>query len=586
MWFRDRPDLLQRELDALEEADIPFVLDEEQRDDRGIICLTAEVPIDGVTRGFTATYPDNFPYFKPFVTGPDLGYRHHVSPTTGEYCLLETGRGAWEPSHTLAWLLTVQLNKVVEANQADVGSAGPELEVQQAEPFSAYLRPDDLEEMVVVDSSLVPGDARFGTADLAYTRGAYGTPLRGHVYALRDAGGRDVSTPVDPPMRDAEANRLGEVRIAWAQLDHQPPADDPNSWWAAAGGVFPGMEDLLQGVPGRPRNTQASALQILLVGFPEESAHRRTGQGWVVLVRHRDRARKPWRRPRFVRVERAGHYDLYTREPRLTSMQHARIALVGLGGLGAQLVSLLGCMAPAKMYLIDGDYMNAATAIRNAGAFATTGRAKAALAAQTVHATQPYTELAGLVRQVGMPRLSRDRAQQQHEDAELSMTEIVRDVDLVIDAAADLSVQHFLSDTASANGVAYLRAEALPGVRSGVVALQRPDGGVCWMCWQNHLSTTIAPLPAHEPPGGVQPPGCPDPTYTGAGFDLAAIAAQTAQVAASFLTGPDGYGTLPADVFTVRFVDDSGNPTPASWHAHALDRHPDCNNDLAHRSTS
>ena len=267
-------------------------------------------------------------------------------------------------------------------------------------------------------------------------------------------------------------------------------------------------------------------------------------------------------------------------------MQHARIALVGLGGLGAQLVSLLGCMAPAKMYLIDGDYMNAATAIRNAGAFATTGRAKAALAAQTVHATQPYTELAGLVRQVGMPRLSRDRAQQQHEDAELSMTEIVRDVDLVIDAAADLSVQHFLSDTASANGVAYLRAEALPGVRSGVVALQRPDGGVCWMCWQNHLSTTIAPLPAHEPPGGVQPPGCPDPTYTGAGFDLAAIAAQTAQVAASFLTGPDGYGTLPADVFTVRFVDDSGNPTPASWHAHALDRHPDCNNDLAHRSTS
>lgn len=578
MWFRDNPDLLQRELAALEEAGIPSTLDDELLASRNVVRVTSSVRIGGNMHEFVATYPDDFPYFRPFVTGPDLGYLHHVNPATGEYCLLETGRGAWSTGDTLAWLLTDQLDKVVAANAPGVESVDAALEVPQAEPFSAYLQAQIHDELLVMDSALTRGDVTAGWADVAYTSGDQpGLPLRGHVYALRDRDANELAT-VEPPMRDQRLSRIGDVRVAWVQLNDQPSGTDPRAWWAAAERASTDVGRARQGVPGKPQNHHGRALQIVMVGFPEETGHRTSGQGWVALVRKRENARKPWSAPRFVRVERAGHQDLYSREPRLAKMSHARIAVIGLGGLGSHLVPLLGCTAPCKLVLIDGDFVSAATAIRNPGAFGMTGRSKAEVAMKVVHATQPYTQLHAQVRRVGAPRMADKAKAARDEDEGPSIAQIVRDVDLVIDLAADLSVQHYLSDLAHRDGVAYLRAEALPGVRAGLVALQRPGADVCWMCWQHHLGSTIDPLPQHEPPGGVQPPGCPDPTYTGAGFDLAALAAQTAQVAASYLTGPDGYGQLPADVMTVKFVDDSGNPIPARWESHTLTRHPDCAN--------
>lgn len=580
MWFSDNPALLQREFAALEEAGIGYALDEGLLSTRQIVRVTAKVPIAGTVHEFVATYPDNFPYFKPFVTGPDLGYRHHVNPTTGEYCFLETGLGAWGASDTLAWLLTEQLEKVVAANAANAadGSDDISVEVAQAEPFSAYLQARRHDEVVIVDSALVPGDATGGWADLAYTSGDEpGAPLRGHLFALWDRDGRQLAA-VEPPTRDLRLSQIGEVRMTWVQLADQPLETNPRAWWSAAEGAFADVGRARQGVPGKPRNINARALQIVLVGFPEETGHRTPGQGWVALVRQRENAKKPWGAPRFVRVERAGHQDLYTREPRLAGMSRARIAVLGLGGLGSHLVPLLGCMAPNKLVLIDGDFVSAATAIRNPSAFAMTGRSKVEIAMKVVHDTQPYTFLQAQVCRIGAPRMARDSKAAKDEDQTASIEQIVQGVDVVIDLTADLSVQHYVSDLAHRDGVAYVRAEALPGVRAGLVALQRPGAEVCWMCWQHHLGSTIDPLPEFEPPGGVQPPGCPDPTYTGAGFDLAALAAQTAQVVAAYVTGPDGYGSLSADLMTVKFVDESGQPTPPAWESHHLTRHPDCTN--------
>jgi hypothetical protein len=580
-WFDDAPHLLQREIDALEEAGIAFTIDEDLKTKRGLLQITARIEVEGQEHDFVATYPDEFPYFKPFVTGPDLGYRHHVNPTTQEYCLLEAGGGAWKVTDTLAWLLSSQVEQVANLNRPSPATTSPEHEVAQAEPFSAYLPSKKLDEMIVVDSSLATNEGRFGSADLAYTSGIdERTPLRGHVYLLRDAEGKPISGPVAAPTREERFARFGDVRIPWVQLTEQPEGSDARSWWSSAIAVAPEIEQLAQAVPGKRYNLQAQTNQMVLVGFPEETGHRTLGQGWVVLARERAKLRKPWTPPRFIRVERAGHGDLFTREPRLATMQQASVALIGLGGLGSHLVPLLGCMAPHKLYVIDGDHAIAANAIRNPGAFALSGHAKAEGAMQMVHATQPYTQISAFVQQVGFPRVF--DATRRELEPHPSLRDIVKDVDLVIDVTADLSVQHYLSDLAREHRTAYIRAEALPGVRSGLVALQRPEAEVCWMCWQHHLASSIDPLPDHGPAEGVQPPGCPDPTYTGAGFDLAAIAAQTAQVAASYLTGPDGYGHLPADVMTVRFVADDGTPVPAQWQSHELERHAECRNHPAH----
>lgn len=95
------------------------------------------------------------------------------------------------------------------------------------------------------------------------------------------------------------------------------------------------------------------------------------------------------------------------------------------------------------------------------------------------------------------------------------------------------------------------------------------------MCWQHYLTDETLPQLPHAP-AGVQPPGCSEPTYTGAGFDLAAIAAQTVRVATGFLTGDDGYGETPADVMTVQFRDNDGKVVLPTWAGHDVEQHPDC----------
>ena len=566
-WFEDDPDRLREELIALDAAGLSFVQDDAAREQRGVIEIEVNIELVGAPQTVVATYPDEFPYFKPIVHGPDIGYAHHFNPGTGEYCLLETGHGAWAPSDTLAWLLTDQLNKVAAVNAANVAQEDiQDLEIPQAEPFSCYLSPKNMSEHVIVDGALQRSGVSSGWARLQYTSS---NPLRGHVIELLD----DRKVTLNGPVRAPTGQRpdLGRVQIPWVQLPEPPQDTNPETWWAAAAEQNANVNSFCQGLPGKPSLTVSKALQFVLIGFPEEEAHRQLGQGWVVLVRSREKRTKPWRAARVIRVERAGHLDLFEREPRLRQMADAKVLLVGLGGLGGQLADLLACMAPDRLVLIDGDLVSPATSVRNPGAFMWSGNSKVEASLNAAHDTQPYTELDGDGHLFGRPRLANDTVEA------LDVAIMVSKMDLVIDATADLSVQHYLSDIARHHKVAYLRTEALPGVWSGFIALQRPGADVCWMCWQHHLATTIPPLPA-RPQDAIQPPGCGAPTYTGAGFDLAAIAAQTARTVASYLTGDDGYGTMPADVMTVQFCDASGKPNLPRWQSYALDRHGDCRN--------
>jgi hypothetical protein len=576
-WFEDDPGRLREELRALEAAGLSFALNDAAREQRGVIEIEVTVDLKGAPQRVVATYPDEFPYFKPFVHGPDVGYAHHFNPATGEYCLLEAGRGVWVPSDTLAWLLTEQLGLVAAVNAPGVAPDDVSArEVAQAEPFSCYVPVGNPAEHVIVDGALDRVGATSGWARMVYT---CADPLRGHVIELLEDAKATLSGPVRAPALPPAEQRLGAVLIPWVQLSELPKGTDVEAWWAAAAEIDPRFERVCQGVPGKASVAVAKAFQFVLIGFPEETAHRKLGQGWVVLVRSREKRNKPWRHARVIRVERAGHLDLFMREPRLRKMADAKILLAGLGGLGGPLANLLACMAPDRLMMIDGDIASPATAVRNPGAFAASGYPKVQAAVNAAYATQPYTELQGVGHMYGRPRLATGLAPGRGElsDEDADVAAMVAEVDLVVDSTADLGVQHYLSDVARRHGVAYLRTEALQGVWSGFIALQRPNADVCWMCWQHHLATTIPALPA-RPDDGVQPPGCGDPTYTGAGFDLATIAAQTARTAASYLTGKDGYGAMPSDVMTVQFRDSSGVPTLPVWQSHALERHSDCPN--------
>ena len=115
------------------------------------------------------------------------------------------------------------------------------------------------------------------------------------------------------------------------------------------------------------------------------------------------------------------------------------------------------------------------------------------------------------------------------------------------------------------------------GVWAGLIALYPPGAPVCWGCVQRHLATPslAAALPA-EPKADIRNPGCLEPTYTGAGYDLAAIAAQVVRTAAGYLTASDGDQGRRGGVVTVALRDDEGRETLPRWSAHDLAPHGDC----------
>ena len=578
-WWLRFPERLEREFRALRDAGFAF-----ERDDAafaaGVMQLHVELALgDGHIRA-TATYPDAYPYFKPYVTSPGLNLGHHWNPVTGEICLLASRGGVWRPgSDTLAQLLVEQWPVVLAGDtmgnasgtDAPIDSAAtlpPDSdEVDQAEPVTVYVQSDRDSQLIVGATPQLTGRRGTGIVAMAQER-----PFRGFVTALRDSAGRLAweSAPIySPPLPTFEA--------PWVQLGASPADLSPAGVLAAVLAACPELDrDGWVAVDARmPRKLAPSKphRQVILVAVPEEVARRRLGLGWLAIERTRSAMTKPPGKPHLVRITRAGRDDLYDRAESVRAIGGKRIGVIGGGGLGAAVTLELGRLSPAELTILDGDTVDPATAVRFPGAFRFAAMSKTTALAQQVSEMQPYTMIHPLDGRIGSPRPGGEG-----DDGHAAVDASLHDLDLLIDATADVGVQHYLADLARQHGVAYMQTEATRGVDGGLIALHRPDAPWCWVCLQHHLTDgTVTPPPASDVPD-VQPPGCAEPTYQGTGFDLGVIATMTARVAAAYLTGSHGYGTFEHDVFTVALRDAQARPIPPQWRGYMPARHADCAN--------
>ncbi len=82
----------------------------------------------------------------------------------------------------------------------------------------------------------------------------------------------------------------------------------------------------------------------------------------------------------------------------------------------------------------------------------------------------------------------------------------------------------------------------------------------------------------------MQPRGCADPTFTGAGFDVAEVALNGVRLAVSTLAGGlgDAYPDAEWDVAIISFRDEHGRRIAPRWQTFKLRRHPRCLNEAAH----
>ncbi|MAS53141.1 MAG: hypothetical protein CMJ44_00685 [Pimelobacter sp.] len=588
-WFVTLPERLERELRSLRDAGATVSLDEAARL-AGRIRLSVDYPtpdgappgIDGAPVGglvrLEVAFPDTYPSFRPDVRAPGVRLPRHVHPESGGLCLLTRPTDEWTPSWTVADLLDRQLPRVLRDGGVTDSDALADADDEQAEPLSGYY-PYLATAPVLVDDSFLAGlgGLRSGRLMVGLPSGA---GLFSRLAAVEVLG---PDGPLSELPEPAAAQFPDRFRGAWYRLPEAPPVADPASMyrWVLDALRREGT-DLMS--TDRKKVAQGQVFDVMGLVFPEEHAPGQYGLGLAFVVRVQGR---PQRAPRgesvpapvqtYVAKAARISRDAYAkRAPLLRPLHEKTVLVVGLGTVGAPVVLHLGRAGVGRLRLADFDVVEAPTTVRWPIGLWAVGAHKVQALRQFVEQNYPlcsvdvdllYGKPIGRVRPDGLP-LEQD-----------DLDRLFDGVDLVVDATAEGGVTHILSVMARERGVPLVAPYATRGAWGGVVVREVPgqtDG--CWMCFKHSQFGGTLPMPPEDESGGVQPLGCMDPTFTGAGFDLAPVSAEAARMAvATLCQGHEGaYPDLPYDVGVLGLVDADGVPTAPTWTGRPLDRHPDC----------
>jgi len=280
----------------------------------------------------------------------------------------------------------------------------------------------------------------------------------------------------------------------------------------------------------------------------------------------------------FAHAGRAGGGDLEVRMPELAPMRQASIAVFGLGALGAPSAIEFARAGVRDMHVIDHDIVDPATIGRWPLGIAVAGLPKVEAIRAIVKQHYPYTRVHPHPRRLGGVRT--DIA----EPSEAAVIDkILEHVHLVFDATAEVGVQRFLSDKAAEKGLPYIGVDATYGAWGGrIVRIMPGKTAGCYCCYRAALEskdeTEAIRQPPMNPKGEVQPLGCGDVTFVGAGFDLVQIALTGVRMAVSTLCAgePGAYPPTDWDVMIIEWRNPNGELIPPRFLTHPLQRHPQC----------
>lgn len=595
-WWVEWPERREYELAALRAAGITFEVNKDL-EKLGVLQLdvTASVPSYGNVE-LTATYPDNYPYFRPvarFRGDSALDVGRHVHPFGGGLCFLGRREDEWWPDDTLATLLVEQLPKVLATSVGDVSEAPPDqrinaLEQNQAEPFSEYYTCYAAGAVLMDSAWRIDEEVRGGTLSVAARvqrlEDGETYALIGAVLDLRDAAGAVLATFEGVRPKDFEHVVAGR----WVRVDQPIIANSAPEIYAQVAQRAPSLASM----PWERLPSAGTEVQIIGVSFPEERAHRDGNEhdGWIFI----HRARRPMQRisgkkvqpatapqSALVRAHYVGRSDLSTRTPELASFNSKHVAIFGLGAVGGFVAEHLARAGVGTLTLVDHDFVDAATFPRHTATLHQAGRPKPHAVAERARLHNPFVNTIPAVWKLGSVR--EDGAGESERDF---LQRTLSTVDLIIDATAARTPTLMLARAAAENGVPLLEASATNGAWGGrVVRIMQATPG-CYACLLHHLtdedraedegerkySALAAPL------GDVQPVGCAEPTFTGSGFDIAEVSVFASRLAVSTLLSgrEDTYPAFSGDVFVLALRDEKGDAIPPYWVARALERHPNC----------
>jgi molybdopterin/thiamine biosynthesis adenylyltransferase len=275
-----------------------------------------------------------------------------------------------------------------------------------------------------------------------------------------------------------------------------------------------------------------------------------------------------------MRPQRAGLSDLSERLPFYSILNRKKIALAGLGCVGAPMVLELARSGIGEIKLLDCDAIDVGTIVRWPFGMSQAGNLKTVSIANFIRANYPYTTVVPFNLRLGA---AEERGAGEN-DLEI-MDQFLEGTELLLDASADLNVNHLLSDLSKERETPYIAVSTTYGAWGGQVVRIRPNlTAGCWFCYRHSLENGAIPYANSDPQGEIQPGGCGTPTYTGAGFDAQEISLAGVRMSISTLTAGDinGYPTMDWDVAIVNLRSGSGEAIPPQWHTFHLEKHPLC----------
>lgn len=572
-WWARQPERYEYELAQLDAAGINYSIDDVARTE-GILRLDLSIPSEeGEPLRLQATFPDLYPYFRFEIRAPELDLPHHQNPFSKNLCLLGRSTGNWNTDDTLAMFIRERVPLVLMAGKSSGTAAVAALEEQQGEPFSDYYSYRDFS-MIVVDSSWqIPEHYTGGTLVVNLSRPRrIDSEFLGIVVKVQD-GHREDIVVAEPELFRLCAQQLN---FRWVRLQAPIRTDDPGEFLKQ---LIEIDRDL-----ARPHWSTIGNIRYDVIGclFPEEQRYRETGLGWVFLARSipiggSGKGSQSF----FVRAGRGGRDDLMQRIPELRPLAEKKVAVFGTGGLGGPSSIELARSGVGELRILDQDFTDPSTVVRWPLGFSAAGRVKVCNVQEFIALNYPYTNVIPILHRLGSCRSGGK------DVSDIAILDQMLDgVDLVYDATAEIGINHLLSDLAGERNLPYVCVSVTPGAWAGRLIRIRP--GVtsgCWMCHQWMINRGELPVPASALDGEVQPVGCADPTFTGAGFDVASVALDGVRVVASTLLGRR-YPEVDWDIAIVDFRDQDGRFIGPKWQFFPLQRHPECQNVKAHGDNS
>jgi hypothetical protein len=561
-WPERFPGRLEFELADFAERGLEFSVDEDLRSATGLIRLHGSATYNGEEVELEVHFPELYPYLRPDVYAKGLRLARHQNPFEGNLCLLDRSSRAWRPSYTAVWLVAEKVPYLLGLLEA----GGTELargESPQGEPSSGYFVGMPGTVVFVPDAmSNLPPDSQAGSGRITVA------PIEGPRLALRGMiaelveknAKRKTKLLARAEPRLAERFAGTQLPFRWARLKSLPADGTAAALLEAIAEQQPGFET--------PRWEKVIDGEVAIVGavFAEEVRQGEYEDGWLFVVR--GRTPQGLTDPYLIRGDRLSRDDLEARLPGAVRLGERTVALAGLGALGGELAIELAKAGLGQLRGLDFDTVEAATTVRWVAGITTAGRLKAGYLNERIAVDYPYTEFEGLLLQIG----ASSRMPEPEAGETAALEGFLADSDLLIDATAELGIQQALAAMAEERGIPALFVSATEGARGGIVARIDPGEGGCWMCLQLALESGQIPLPPHAADDlSLQPRGCSDVTYVGAGFDLLPIVAQAARCAASSLREGAEHGSvahvcsLPADP-----------EAPPHWSRHAIERDPEC----------